>query len=204
MVDIRSLVPFSRSRSVSRRPEDADPFLAFRREMNRVFDDFLSGAGLPSLVGNAPRAMGLAELTPQLDVSETDQEVRIAAELPGISEDDVEVEVADDVLTIRGEKSAEREEKERDYHLTERAEGSFARSLVLPFPVDPEQVQARFKDGVLTITIPKPEEMRQKARKIEVKREEGAQAGKRARVDRAAAGDKPGAAGRTGSERAAE
>jgi HSP20 family protein len=203
-MDIRSLVPFNRNRTPARQPQDVDPFLAFRREMNRVFDDFFSGSGMPSLFGTLPRVMPLAELTPQLDVSETDQEIRIAAELPGVNEKDIEVEVSDDVVTIRGEKKAEREEEDRDYHLTERAEGSFARSLVLPFSVDPDQVQARFKDGVLTIIIHKPEEVRQQARKIEVKREEDADKGKPARVDRAAAGDKPGRAGQAASGTAPE
>lgn len=156
---------------VMRSGQDMDPLMAFRREMDRVFDDLMRGFGMPSLP--IPRAMP-AVLAPQIDVSETDQEVRIAAELPGIDENNVEVIVADDILTIRGEKQIEQEEKDRDYRVVERARGSFSRSLRLPFSIDPQQVQASVKDGVLTITIPKPKDVQEKTSRVEVKREEGA------------------------------
>lgn len=199
-----SLQPFNRGRSVSRRrPEEADPLLALRQEMSRVFDDFFSGVGLPSFAGSEPASTVTAILTPRMDVSETDDAVQIAIELPGLDEDDVDVTLDGDVLTIRGEKATEREEDERDYHIIERAEGTFLRTLRLPFEADPEQVQAAFRDGVLTITIPKPKEAQQRSRRIEVQGQssagngsaEGASGnGSRERVDRAAAGDKPASA----------
>lgn len=183
-----SLLPFNRGRSVSRRPEEADPLLALRQEVSRVFDDFFSGMGLPSFVGLQPASAVATILTPRMDVSESDNEVQIAVELPGIEEGDIAVTLDGDVLTIRGEKATERDEEERDYHIVERAEGTFLRTLRLPFEADPEQVRADFKDGVLMITIPKPKEAQQKSRRIEVHRQNGSDRGG---VDLAAAGDKP-------------
>ena len=166
----RSLLPFSRSRNrlPARRSEEMDPFTAFRGEINRLFDDFFTGFDLPMFGGDDRGRM----LTPQIDVSETDQELQITAELPGIDEKNLEVTVADDMLTIRGEKRDEHEQRERDYHVMERSYGSFARTLRLPFAVDPQQAKATFKDGVLRITIPKPKDVQQKTQRIEVRREE--------------------------------
>lgn len=160
-----------RNRHVMRRGEDIDPFLVLRLEMDRVFDDLFRGFGMPSFppppLGRTPTPM----LAPHIDVSETDQEVRIAAELPGIDEQDVELSLVDDILTISGEKRVEHQEKDRNYRIMERARGSFSRSLRLPFRVDPGQVQAIVSDGVLTITIPKPREVQEKTSRIEVTRQ---------------------------------
>jgi HSP20 family protein len=190
---VRLLFPFQRSGSGPRWPETADPLSAFRRDMNRVFEEFLRGFGAPGALAAAPQAAA-ALLTPQINVSETDQEIRVTAELPGLDEDDVEVMLADDTLTISGEKAAEQEETEgegeRSYHVVERSSGAFSRTLQLPFPVNPDEVEAVFRNGVLTITIPKPQAVQQKLRKIAVK---GADAAPPS-VDRAAAGDKPGGA----------
>ena len=98
----RSLLPFfSRKWSLSRPNEDTDPFMAFRREMNRVFDDTFRGFGMPSLLGPAFGRMPMETLMPQIDVSESEHEIQVTAELPGIDEKDVEVILADDMLTIR-------------------------------------------------------------------------------------------------------
>jgi HSP20 family protein len=191
-MDQKSLVPSERGQSLARRPEDTNPLLSFRRDVIRLFDDFLGGFGFPTLSGFAP--MTAATFTPKIDVSETDDELRIVAELPGIDPDEMEITLNDDVLTIRGEKETEEEEEDRDYHLVERTRGVFARMLRLPFPPDPGKVKAMFKDGLLTIVLPKPKEVKDKVRKIEVTKEDGA-GGKPSRVDRAAAGDKPSAAG---------
>jgi HSP20 family protein len=88
-------------------------------------------------------------------VSETDKEIRITAELPGVTEQDIDVSLDDDVLTIRGEKKFERKDDKENFHFVERSYGTFQRSLRLPFPVDPDQVQASFENGVLTVTVPK-------------------------------------------------
>ncbi|MGO8915647.1 MAG: Hsp20/alpha crystallin family protein [Stellaceae bacterium] len=133
-------------------------------------------------------------LTPQINVSETDDDIRITADLPGLDEDDVELTLADDMLTISGEREAEEDktegEGERSYHVVERSRGAFSRTLQLPFSADPDAVEAVFKNGVLAITIPKPRAVQEKVRKIAVK---GADAPQPQSVDRAAAGDKPAA-----------
>lgn len=107
-----------------------------------VFD-----AGLPT------RRTGPTRAVLRMNVSETDQDIRIEAELPGIPPEDVHVELADDALTIRGEKRAERQDAQ--HHLVERSFGAFARTVHLPFAPDPDRVQANFEHGVLRITVPK-------------------------------------------------
>ena len=179
----RSLLPFfSRNWPLSRSNGDTDRFMAFRREMNRAFDDTFRGFGIP---GPAFGRMPTGTLMPQIDVSESEHEIQVTAELPGIDEKDVHVTLADDMLTIRGEKKAEREQKDHDYHLMERSHGTFLRALPLPFTADPSQVKAVFKNGVLTVTIPKPKEVQQKQRRIEVQRDTSAAGGATvSRVDR--------------------
>ena len=169
----RSLMPFSRNMPMSRWGEETDPFLQMRREMNRLFDDVFSGFGLPSVLGPALRQMPAA---PKIDVSETDNEIQVTAEMPGIDQDNVQVLLEDDRLIIRGEKKEEREEddKERNYHVRERVQGAFSRTLPLPFAPDPNQVKAEFKNGVMTITIPKPQEVKQKQHRIEVQKDTSA------------------------------
>jgi HSP20 family protein len=168
-MDVKSLVPFRGSRAPARRHEDAHPLNALRREMDQVFDDFFRGFGFPLLVETISPALAM----PRLDVSETEQEVQIAAEMPGIEEKDIEVTVADDVLTIRGERRVEEDKTERDFHLVERSQGSFVRSLRLPFSADASQVKASFKNGVLTIAVPKPKEVQQKVHKIALTESQG-------------------------------
>ena len=131
----------------------ADPFLALHREMNRLFDDALRGGGAQG--GGQGGSTGGALLAPHMDVSETDKDVRIQAELPGVSEKDIEVSLNDDVLSIRAEKRQERREERHGTHFSERSYGTFQRSLRLPFPVSQDQVQATFENGVLSVTLPK-------------------------------------------------
>jgi HSP20 family protein len=156
---------------MARWSEDNDPFLAMRREMNRLFDDVFGGFGLPSAFGPALRQMPAA---PKIDVSETDNEIQITAEMPGIDQNDVEVLLEDDRLIIRGEKKEEREDKDRNYHVRERVQGAFSRTLPLPFAPDPNQVKAEFRNGVMTITIPKPQEVKQQQHRIEVQKDTSA------------------------------
>ena len=138
-----------------------DPFLMLHREMNRLFDDALRGGA-----GTAGGQGGLM-LAPHMDVSETDKEVQIQAELPGVPEDAIEVSLNEDVLTIRAEKKQERKEEHGGVHLSERSYGTFQRSLRLPFPVNPDQVQARFENGVLHVTLPKTQPQ-ERTRRIQV------------------------------------
>jgi HSP20 family protein len=163
------LAPFG-SRFLTPRRDEIDPFLGFRREINRLFDQFLSGPPLPG-ASLAPGGQPLVLLTPRLEVSETDKELQVTAELPGIDAKDVEITLTDDVLTIRAEKPGQEEESGRDYHVTERSYGTFSRYLRLPFVPDPSQVRAAFKDGVLTVTIQKPEALQRKAYRIDISQE---------------------------------
>ena len=162
-MDFRSLVPFGFGAGplARRRPED-DPFMGFRRELDRLVDDMFGGRA----VGRWP---GAQAVDLRLDVSETDKEVKVTAELPGVEEKDVEVTLNDDILTIKGEKKVEEERKDDNVHMVERSYGSFARSLRLPFSVDQDKVEARFNKGVLTVTLPKPPEAQRPARRIEIK-----------------------------------
>jgi HSP20 family protein len=130
--------------------------------MERLFEDFSHdvGWGSPTTAGTAA--------TPRVDVSETEGEIKIEAEMPGVDEKDVEIVLSDGRLTIKGEKKQEKEEKKKDYHLVERSYGSFARSIGLPFDVDPDQVKASFAKGVLTVTVPKPPEVKAKEKKIPI------------------------------------
>lgn len=122
------------------------PFNLFQREMNRMFDETRGGDGQGGRAGR---------LAPRVDVRETEQDFRISMELPGVSQDDVEVEVEDDLLTVRAEKKEDREIERADQRVTERLYGVFQRSIRLPHSVDPQSVQATLQDGVLQLTIPK-------------------------------------------------
>lgn len=151
----RFLVPFS-SRQMS------DPFNDLHREMNRLFDDFLGGtqAGGTGTQG-APLAV------PRLDVRESQGEIRICVELPGVQPSDVDLRVERNILTISGEKKNEAEQEQQDYHVMERSFGRFQRSVQLPFEPDPDQVRAAFEHGVLTVRVPK-QPQHEKSRRIEI------------------------------------
>lgn len=132
-----------------------DPFLSLHREMNRLFDDVFRGATLPAATGSRGQGDVGNFVNASMNVSETDEELRITAELPGVTEEDIDVSLDDDVLTIRGEKKFERNDEKENYHFVERSYGTFQRSLRLPYAVDSEQVRADFENGVLTVTVPK-------------------------------------------------
>jgi HSP20 family protein len=124
---------------------------SFQHEMNRMFDEFFRG-------GNGEAAgTGLSSWTPAVDIHETDDGFVIKAELPGVSKDDVSVDVHQNTLTLRGQRKHEAEVKHERYHRVERAYGTFQRSFVLPAVVDQDKVQATFKDGVLELHLPKSE-----------------------------------------------
>jgi HSP20 family protein len=139
-----------------------EPFGSLRRDVERLFENFSRDLGW-----GAPAATGVGEV-PRIDVSETDSELKIEAELPGVEEKDIEIVLSDGRLTIKGEKKQEKEEKKKDYHLVERSYGSFARSIGLPFAVDPDKVKASFAKGVLTVTVSKPAEVKAKEKKIPI------------------------------------
>lgn len=143
------------------------PFGLFSREVDRLFDDVGRGWAVAPFRFLEPKSTG--ELVPRLDVSETEKEIKVAAELPGMDEKDVNVTLEGDVLTLKGEKKAEAEEKGKNFHRVERTYGSFQRVITLPAEVDATKVTAGFKKGVLTVTLAKSPAAQ--TRKIEVKPE---------------------------------
>lgn len=155
----RSLLPFGRN-GLARTD---DPFVSLQRQMNRLFDDAF-GSYVP-----AARTESGAMLAPSIDVKETDTSIEIEAELPGVDEKDVQVTIEDNVLTIKGEKKADKAENKKDYYMSERSYGSFLRSFELPTGIDASKVSAAFTKGVLKVTLPKPTAAEAKARKIEIK-----------------------------------
>ncbi|MES2029174.1 MAG: Hsp20/alpha crystallin family protein [Pseudomonadota bacterium] len=150
----KDLIPWSGTgREVGvHRGTDANPFLTLHREMNRMFDDVFRGFDLAPF-GSTRTLSALG--WPQIDIDETDKEVRITAELPGLDEKDVNLEIADGVLSISGEKKSESEDKERRF--SERYYGRFERRIPLQ-DVDDDKTSATFKNGILTITVPKSAE----------------------------------------------
>jgi HSP20 family protein len=156
---MRSLIPFPWRNDTAQKGE-LDPFTAMQREINRVFSEFGS---------KEPLSWQGAGISPRIDVAETDTAVEVTAELPGLDEKDFEVVLKDDLLTLKGEKKSEREEKNKDYHVVERSFGSFSRSIRLPFEADPETVKAQFTKGVLKVTVGKPAEAKNKTVKIPIR-----------------------------------
>jgi HSP20 family protein len=130
-----------------------------RREMDRLWDDYFGSGrrGLQPLQ---------AEFAPVVDVKETAEAVVVKAEVPGMDAKEINISVTGNVLTIEGEKKSEREDKEENYHLVERSYGSFSRSLTLPAAVDLDKIEAKYDQGVLTVTCPKKEEVKPKPIKI--------------------------------------
>ncbi len=143
------------------------PFGAFQREMNKLFDDFFGGFEL-SPWAPSERSISPA-FAPHVDVSESEKEIRVSVELPGMDEKDIDVSLTRDTLTIKGEKKQDIEDKGQDYYRMERSYGAFTRSIPLPVEVDTEKVQASFKKGVLDITLPKTAKAIQETKKIPVK-----------------------------------
>jgi HSP20 family protein len=150
------------------------PFESLHREIDRLFDDFGMGFRWPfgrSLFAAEPlfRRELTAPKMPAVDVVENEKGYEITADLPGMEENNIEVKVTDGVLTIKGERQGEKEEKKRDYYLQERSFGSFQRSFELPESVDTDKIEAAFKKGVLAVKLPKKAEAQKPAKKIEVK-----------------------------------
>jgi HSP20 family protein len=146
-----------------------------RQEIDRLFDDFhpLSwrfpfGRALRGSHTAASTGIGW-QIAPAVDVVERDKEYEITAELPGMDEKNIEVKVSNGMLTLKGEKTEEKEEKEKDYYLSERSYGSFQRSFTIPDVVDTNKIEASFAKGVLTVKLPKSAEAQKSEKKIAVK-----------------------------------
>jgi HSP20 family protein len=138
------------------------PMLDIHREIDRLFEDFFEGGPL-GLAGGSSSFVA----TPRLDVQESQGELCVIAELPGVTQSDIDLSLDGDVLTIRGEKKQEQESNEASYHVMERRYGRFERSVQLPFAPDPSQVNAKFENGVLRVRMPR-QGGQQRAHRIEV------------------------------------
>ena len=139
------------------------PFREFermRREMDRLWDSFFDRGPTKAEVGG--------EFLPALDLAEKDNELVVKCEVPGLEPKDIDISLSDGMLTIKGEKNQEREEKEADYHLVERSYGTFTRSIQLPKEVQSDKISASYKNGVLKVVLPKPEGAQKKEIKIKV------------------------------------
>ena len=141
-----------------------DPLGSLFREVQKAFEDFSQ---------HSPFAQFRSDvLSPKIDVAESKDAIEVTAELPGVDQKDLDVTLANGMLSVRGEKKTERDEQDKDknWHLLERSYGSFSRTFPLPFDPDPAKVEAKFDKGVLRIRLPKPAEVAQKQQKIEIKK----------------------------------
>jgi len=147
---------------IPRKRGNGSELASLQTRVNRLFNEFFTGTDLPM-------TEMFGEWAPALDLAETDTEILVKTEIPGIDPKDMDVAIAGDVLTVKGEKKGEVEEKGKTWHRTERNYGAFQRSITLPCPVDADKVRAEYKNGVLSIMIPKREEARPKPIKVNVK-----------------------------------
>jgi HSP20 family protein len=168
-MSVRDLIPWGRDNG-NRTPtifrdDDRDPFLSLHREVNRLFDDVFRGfdSRLPAL-GRFSSFGGGG--WPNVEVSDGEKEIRVTAEVPGLEEKDIEVLLEDGVLTLKGEKRSETEDKDRQF--SERFYGHFERRIPLGVEVEDDKVSASFKNGVLTVALPKTERAQAKARRIAI------------------------------------
>jgi len=155
-----SLVRWNAARGLAPFPAGV---INMQREMNRMFDNFFRG--------DTPEGemFGSSLWAPAVDVAEREDGYEVNVELPGVDKDDVKITVQDNVLTIRGEKKQEKESKDSDYRRVERSYGSFQRSFALPTSVRHDKVDASYKDGILTIALPKADEAKPKQIEVKVK-----------------------------------
>jgi len=141
------------------------PFRALQDEMDRIFHAF----SMPQMSWSSGTGPDNGALGLRVDISETDDEIQIKADLPGIPEEDVQEELEDDLLRIRAEKKAESEKSDKQWRVVERSFGRFERTIRVPQGIEPERTQAQFENGVLTVTLPKPPAAQARSHRIAVK-----------------------------------
>lgn len=173
-----------------------DPFSAFRREMDQLFDTFFAP---PEARSFASPEMMAAAVRPNIDVHETEQAYTVTAELPGIDQKDVELNLNDNILTLRGEKRSERVEEDGGRRYSERSFGRFERTIPFPAEVDAEHVEASYENGVLKVVLPKNAQARDKTRRIEIRGAGGDGRPESAQMGSAQAGSAQAGTGQTGS-----
>lgn len=165
---ISDLIPWRRSGSIIP-GSDVSPMMSLQRDINRMFEEFWN-TGSPRLMRNGPQVL-TGSFIPELDISETDKNVELTAEVPGMTEKEIKLTLADDgeTLHIEGEKHVEHETKEEGVYFAERRFGKFRRSVMLPSRVDPNQVEATCRNGVLRVHMRKLPEQQQHTKQIPVK-----------------------------------
>lgn len=175
MAKATTTLPIETDKNSSTFPKRLSPFETLRREIDHLFDHFptFDWQGPPRLAffgpeAEWPRGPGWG-IVPAMDLAERDDAYEISAELPGLDEEDIEIKLSNGTLTIRGEKTEESEEREKEYYLSERRYGSFHRSFQVPEGVDTDRIDATFAKGVLTVTLPKSMEAQKNEKKIGVK-----------------------------------
>ncbi len=165
----RKLMPWKRDKEVAASHREENPFLDLHRRIDDLFADFFTGFGEDTLWPRGLTAGPRAFTTlPKVDVAETDDEVVVTADLPGMTEKDLNVSLDGDLLTIRGTRKEEKEDKNRSYHLVERSYGEFHRVLQIPDGVNKDKIKAAFKKGELKVTLPKLPQTKSPSRHIEI------------------------------------
>ena len=160
-MNIRSLIPFGFGAMPAR---GTDPFGDLRRDIDRLFDDFTKGWALPDM-------SGAGFLTPKVNVAESEKGLELTADLPGIDQKDIELDLTDGVMTLKAKREETKEEKDeaKTHHLVERSTGTYLRRIPLPFAAADDAIQATFDKGVLTVVVPRAPETAKPVKKIEVK-----------------------------------
>ena len=164
-------VPVRHSDKAAYLPERSfDPTLPMHRDIDRLFDLLFRGfsSSLPGRFGSFPSFTETGLLKPRVDLSATEEEYLLTVEIPGVNEKDVTIDLSNNTLTIRGEKRQEKEEKDKDYYRIERSYGSFQRVLSLPEDVNQEGIKASFKNGVLSVTMPRTAQAKGEVKQIEI------------------------------------
>jgi HSP20 family protein len=168
-MEITDLIPWRRdeSRLPVRRRREQDPFYDIHSQMNRIFDEFFERPlGLSPFFSEASTSR---EFAPSVDVNETEKEITILAELPGMEPEEIDISLDRNALRLRGEKRADSEEKGKHYYRVERSYGSFQRVIPLPCEVDEDQIDATYKRGVLKVVLPKAKPEQEISRRISIK-----------------------------------
>ncbi|MYZ46121.1 MULTISPECIES: Hsp20/alpha crystallin family protein [Hyphomicrobiales] len=167
-MSVRDLIPWGRSSNqapIVFRDDDRNPFLSLHREVNRLFDDVFR-----SFDSRLPAFGSLSSFSaawPNVEISDTDKEIKVNAEVPGLEEKDIEVLLDDGVLTLKGEKRSETEDKDKQF--SERFYGRFERRIPLGVEVEEDKIDARFKNGVLSIVLPKSAKAQSQVKRIAIK-----------------------------------
>lgn len=161
----RKIVPYKREGNLAVKREESEPFGLLRREIDRLFDDFTRGFTLEPFRMLEERTR---TFSPVVDVTESEKDITVTVELPGMDEKDIELSITDGQLTIQGKKREEKEEKKKGYYRMERSFGEFSRVIALPAGVETDKVSAGFRKGVLRITIPRSKEARTETKKIPI------------------------------------